>query len=304
MLGMNLKTIRVVGGPLVRASAADVANAESQLWLTFPQGYREYVTTLGEGVLGGSFVRVYPPWGVLRELAGWRERIRQYWFWDKGRKALPKERAFESVLLGDTVNGDELVFHPGKPDRLFVLPREREQIFDAGSDLLAAVEWMCDSGKLTQRFTERNFEPFDSRKEKTPGRPAAAAGGSADTLDAMVADLQKWAERHGLVKAAQRSFKEWLAAYDEPLFGLRKKKVKKQKIKVVLKDQVLVYQPEKYAQPQVVTTLTLVDSETGFHLGEYQLFAQLDGEVSGSGEALMYAQAVALAENWLGVVQE
>ena len=88
---MDLKKIRVVGGPLVRATAADVADAESQLWITFPPGYREYVTTLGEGVLGGSFVRVYPPWRI-RELAEWRDRIRKYWFWDKGRKVLPKER--------------------------------------------------------------------------------------------------------------------------------------------------------------------------------------------------------------------
>src|SRR5947209_9621257 len=150
--GMDLKTIRVVGGPLVLASAAEVADAESQLWITFPQGYRAYVTTLGEGVLGGSFVRVYPPWRILRELAEWRDRIRKYWFWDKGRKLLPKERALEAVIVGDTVNGDELVFHPGRPDRLFVLPRDSETIYEAGSDLLPAVEWICASGKLTERF--------------------------------------------------------------------------------------------------------------------------------------------------------
>jgi len=301
---MDLKTIRVVGGPLVRATAADVADAESQLWITFPKGYREYVTTLGEGVLGGSFVRVYPPRRILHELAGWRDRVRKHWFWDKGRKLLPKERALEAVILGDTAGGDELVFHPGKPDRLFVLPREAEKVFEAGSDLLAAVEWMCDSGKLTKRFTERNFEPFDSRRGKTAGRQVAAEAGSTDTLDTTVADLQKWAERRGLVRAAQKDFKEWLAARDDPIFGLQKKKAKKEKIKAVFKDQVLVFQPEKYTQPQVVTTMTVIDSETGVHLGEYLSFAQPDGQVKGSGESLMYPQAVALAENWLGLVQE
>jgi hypothetical protein len=302
---MDLKTIRVVGGPLVRATAAQVADAESRLWVTFPAGYREYVTTLGEGVLGGAFVRVYPPWRVLRELAGWRERIRQYWFWDKGRKVLPKERALESVVVADTVNGDELVFHPGRPDRLFVLPRHRETVYEAGADLLAAVEWMCGSGKLTKRFAEREFEPFDTRKEKAPAGTSPETGaGPEDVLDATVTALQKWAERHGLVDVAQRSLKEWLATHDEPIFGFRKKPVKKGKIKAVLKDQALVFRPEKYAEPQVVTTLTLVDSETGVHLGEYLLFTGLDGEVQGTGEALLYPQAVALAETWLGVVQE
>jgi hypothetical protein len=298
---MDLKNIRVVGGPLARATAAEVEDVGDRLWITFPRGYREYVTRLGEGVLGGSFVRIYPPWRVLRELGEWRDRIRKYWFWDKGRKLLPKERALESAIVGDTVGGDELVVHPAKPDRLFVLPRESETIFEAGHDLLTAVDWMCGSGKLTRRFKERDFEPFDSRKGKARGRAASAGAGPADTLDATVADLQKWAGRRGLVKAAQKGFKEWLAEYDEPIYGPGKKKAKKEKIKAAFKDQVLVFQPEKYTQPQVVTTLTLVDSETGAHLGEYQLFAQPDGEVTGSGESLTYPRAEALAENWLGL---
>jgi hypothetical protein len=302
---MDLKSIHVVGGPMVRATTAEMADAESQLWITFPRGYREYVTTLGEGVLGGSFVRVYPPWRVLRELAPWRERVRKYWFWEKGRKLLPKERAIESVILGDTVGGDELVFHPGKPDRLFVLPRQRETIFEAGADLLTAVEWMCGSGKLTKRFTERDFEPFDSRKEKTrPEKSDKTRAEPEDTLEATVASLQKWSGRHGLAKAVQRGFKEWLANYDEPILGLRKTKVKKEKIKPVLKDQVLVFQPEKYTEPRVVITLTLVDSESGAHVGEYQLSTQLDGEIEGTGVSLMYPQAVALAENWFGLAVE
>ena len=43
---------------------------------------------------------------------------------------------------------------------------------------------------------------------------------------------------------------------------------------------------------------------SGAHVGEYQLFTQLDGRIMGSGEALMYPQAVALAQNWLGLVLE
>jgi hypothetical protein len=259
------------------------------------------VTILGEGVLGGSFVRVYPPWRVLIELTERRDRIRKFWFWEKGEKTLPKERALESVIVADTVNGDELIFHPGKPDRLFVLPVEKDQIFEAGSDLLAAVEWMCASGKLTKRFTERNFEPFDSRKEKK--RPAATAGttqsGSKDTLDETVAALQKWVERHGLVKAAQKRFKEWLEKQTEPLIGMDRKVVRKDKTKVKLKEHVLVL-PDKYPAPQVQTTLYLVDSETSRYFGEFQLFAALDGTIQTGGAMLSLVQAQALARSYLG----
>jgi hypothetical protein len=296
---MDLKNVRVVGGPLVRATPADVTRAEEQLWIAFPRNYREYVTTLGDGVLGGSFVRVYPPWRILRDLAEWRDRIRKYWFWDKGRKLLPKERALESVIVGDTVGGDELIFHPGRPERLFVLPREKETVFEAGSDLLAAVEWMCGSGKLTRRFAERNFEPIDSRKESKRGS-APAEPDPADTLDTTIAELQKWARRRGLVKTTQKNFQDWLAGYAGPIFGLQQKKTKKEMIKSEFKNQVLAFQPEKYTEPRVITTLTVIDSETGVHLGEYISFTQPNGTIGGSGVTLMYSQAEALARNWLG----
>jgi len=43
--------------------------------------------------------------------ADWRDRIKKYWVWDKGTDLLPKARALECVIVGDTGNGDELVFH-------------------------------------------------------------------------------------------------------------------------------------------------------------------------------------------------
>lgn len=146
---MKIDDVRIVREPLVLVTQADIEGLESRLWITFPEGYRDYLTRLGEGVLG-SFVRIYPAWRVENELAGWRRRIAKYWFWDEGRDVLPKERAMECVIVGDTVNGDEIVFHPSRRDHLFVLPRDDERIFDAGADLLAAVEWVCGSGQLVE----------------------------------------------------------------------------------------------------------------------------------------------------------
>lgn len=299
---MDLKEIVVVGGPLVPAKAADVSDAESQLWISFPDGYRDYITTLGEGVLGGSFVRVYPPWRILSELTEWRERLRQYWFWDKGKKILPKERALEAVIVADTVNGDELIFHRGRPDRLFVLPHESEKVFEIEGDFLTALDWVCDSGKLTKRFTERNFEPFDSRKKKPSARPAAGAEpAAADSLDSTVASVLKWSEQHGVAKAAQKSFKDWLSKYDKPIFGGQKKEVKKEKIKAAVKEQVLIFQPEKYRTPRVLTTLTLTDGETGFWFGEFHFSTQLDGKTEGHGWNLMHLSIPFLAEQFMGI---
>jgi len=162
---LTFEEIQIVGKPLVLATTAEVDALASRLWITLPSGYREYVTRLGEGTLGGSFVRIYPPWRIEKELAEWRRRINKYWFWDDGRELLLKERALECVIIGDTVNGDELTFHPSRPNRLFILPRDSGRIFDVGGDLLAAIEWVCTSGELVEPFDERNFEPYDSRAE-------------------------------------------------------------------------------------------------------------------------------------------
>lgn len=160
------ESITVVGGPLVRSSAAEVDAAEAQLGVRFPTGYRDYVTQLGEGVLGGTYVRIYPPRRILggpNNVLEWRQRIAQYWFWDDGSDVLTRGMALQSVIIGDTMDGDELVVHPGNPERVLVLPRHSGSIHVAGNGLAEAIEWLCSSGTLTEPFDERNFEPFDSR---------------------------------------------------------------------------------------------------------------------------------------------
>jgi hypothetical protein len=157
--------ITIVGGPLVLSSSAEVDAAEAELSLRLPTGYREYVTRFGQGVLGGSYIRIYPPRRILsgaNNLAEWRQRIDEYWFWDDGREVLTKEQALESVIIGDILDGDELIVHPSNAERICVLPRNSADIYVAGGGLPAAIEWLCGSGILTEAFAERNFEPFDS----------------------------------------------------------------------------------------------------------------------------------------------
>jgi len=160
--------ITVIGSPLVLSTPAEVDAAEAHLGIRFPTGYREYVTKFGEGVLGGSYIRIYPPHRILgrtsNNLLRWRQRISEYWFWDLGRDVLTKQEALQSVKIGDTLDGDELIVHPSNPERVFVLPRNRHEIYVAGDGLPEAIEWLCSSGTVTEAFDERNFEPFDSRR--------------------------------------------------------------------------------------------------------------------------------------------
>jgi hypothetical protein len=207
---MRISDIQVIGGSLVLATPADVEALKNELWIAFPKSYREYVTKLGEGELG-SFVRIYPPWRIRSEQKEWRSRIDKYWFWDRGRKVLPKERALECVIIGDTTTGDELIFHPCRAHQLFVLPRESEEVFLAGSDLLTAIDWICTSGQIEEPFAERDFKPFDSRLEglgKEQGE-TTSADPSGESLDDLVEAAKRWAERHDVRKKASKELKEY-----------------------------------------------------------------------------------------------
>lgn len=157
------ENIRVIGGPLVLSSPAEVDAAEADLGMRFPTGYREYVTRFGEGILGGAYIRIYPPRRILDDLLEWRGRIGEYWLWDGG-DVFTKEQAFQSVIIGDTLDGDELIVHPSNPERLFVLPHDSSTIYVGGDGLPATIEWLCSSGMLTDAFDERDFEPLRAGK--------------------------------------------------------------------------------------------------------------------------------------------
>ena len=149
----------VVKGTIVdTASQAGVSAAELALGTRFPAGYREYITRFGRGVLGGTYIRIYIPGRIVAERAEWRARIDEYWFWDDGAPVLTKERALECIVFSDTLDGDELIFHPCAPDTIYVLLRQADTIYVAGVGLPAAIEWMCGSGVLTEAFTDRIFE--------------------------------------------------------------------------------------------------------------------------------------------------
>jgi hypothetical protein len=199
----------------------------------------------------------------------------KYWLWDKGRQLLPKERALECLIIGDTVNGDELVFHPTRPNRLFVLPRDSEKIFDAGNDLLAAVEWMCSSGKLVEPFSDRNFAPFDSRKEAAERRPEKEVDPEGESLDDIVELAKGWAKRHSVRKMAQRALKEFLP---QMIMGDSKKQSDDYKA-TLLYDAVAMEGKYPY-RPGYLAVFRINDEKSGLELG---IFSWTMGDDGSSG---------------------
>ncbi|MFB6454195.1 hypothetical protein ACE38W_02905 [Chitinophaga sp. Hz27] len=140
------------------ATPADIISMEKMLNITTDEDYKTYVTTYGCGILGGTYIRVYLPQVATALQKEWLERITQYWFWDEGKEILTKEQVLQSVVLGDTLDGDEIISYH---QQYYVLPRHQEMIYKIGDTLGDAISWLCNTGILTEAFEEREFEPFD-----------------------------------------------------------------------------------------------------------------------------------------------
>ena len=71
---------------------------------------------------------------------------------------------------------------------------------------------MCSSGELTKPFSERDFEPFDSRKEvrQDPGT-RQVADPEGESLDEIVSLGMEWAKRRNALKSAQKELRDQVA---------------------------------------------------------------------------------------------
>ncbi len=161
--------IYIVSSKLKTARKADVSATERTLKLEFPAGYSEFVCRLGEGTLN-NLIRINMPDRVPKQIRQWQAAWASAFFWEKGRRTLSKDKVLESIPIGDTLTGDQLIFHPAMPATLFILPRQSETIFRAGESLEAAIDWVCTSGKVARR---QRFKYFESHKGRSSKRLAA-----------------------------------------------------------------------------------------------------------------------------------
>ena len=141
---MQLSDIKVLGPILEsnRAHDSDVDALEEMLGFEMPRGYREYVTTLGYGVLADNFIVYTPDW--LFHYRDCRSKyLSDYWFWGDGNGVLAEEQVGEAVDIAHyEATGDIFVVHPTEKDRIVLLPRHYETTYWAGNGgLYEAIEW-------------------------------------------------------------------------------------------------------------------------------------------------------------------
>jgi hypothetical protein len=181
-----LNDVYLISDKLDLATENQVRTAETALQTRFPNGYLDYVTTLGAGTLNWQ-VRVLPPTEIVEKTAEYREIEAEvtasadengFSRWDLVKAdlgLLPPERWLSAVLLVDPGDGHRIVFHPDAPDEIFFIEHEDQELHRAGSTLDEALTWFLETGPWGTRtrvllpdghFVERPVRYFEPDRDR------------------------------------------------------------------------------------------------------------------------------------------
>jgi hypothetical protein len=128
----------------------EVERLESTLGIKLPIGYRNFISRFGLGTYCDLFY-IYSPDYILQEHAKHREfwkewyytdtQGKSHWFFEGSESILNEAQLQECIIIGDTKDGDELVFYPAQPDKIYVLPRHSDKITWVNADLTDLHAW-------------------------------------------------------------------------------------------------------------------------------------------------------------------
>lgn len=81
-------------------TSTSIGACEDLLRFKFEQGYVDYITQYGEGILGGTYIRIYLPSKIADSQKDWLNRITEYYFWEEGKHILTKEQVQQAICIG------------------------------------------------------------------------------------------------------------------------------------------------------------------------------------------------------------
>jgi hypothetical protein len=194
----SLDAITWVGLSAGGVPATAIDEAERALGLALPVGYRSYVARFGEAV-DTLMLRVHPPTRVVAELAGRRTQLDAYWFWAPASDGFGADEAYRSIMLADTLQGDQLLFFPERPDRFYVLPRHARSIAMLRGTFEQACAWIVEGGELGGAASVRWAQPLEGLLRETwqSDGDEDDDGEGEDTVGQVVADVLAETDRRG-----------------------------------------------------------------------------------------------------------
>ena len=119
-------------------------------------GYAAFLRKYGKGTYC-DFMHIFGPSYCLSETEANRKLYREHNFWDDESDVLTQLERAESLTLGMSMDGDVMVAHPKRSDRLFIVPRHDSLMFWTPASLAEPMHWMSLRG---DKLTTPSFEYF------------------------------------------------------------------------------------------------------------------------------------------------
>lgn len=128
------ETTTIEETPARLASDEDIQAFEARMDIALPPDHREFLKTLGEGVLFNHF-RIFGLDKIEAEAEDFQRRWQTSFLWDGPDSALSKDQMGSCVIIGDNFNGDELALSRDCPGEILYFPQDARQIRRLGPSL-------------------------------------------------------------------------------------------------------------------------------------------------------------------------
>lgn len=159
---MPFEDVYLVSDKLILTPAAELDELENWLGGPLPRGYREYMTTLGDGTYCDR-IWILTPNRVREVVNEQREHVRKYYreFWGGNEEILPFEEAIRGVCFARTWDGDHYLYCHELGKRLFVPPRHDDAVYWLEMGFEDPLDWRSLSGRRDYVYEPpfRYFEP-------------------------------------------------------------------------------------------------------------------------------------------------
>jgi hypothetical protein len=132
----------------------EVERAEAYFKTALPSGYVDAVTSYGEGMYCDLF-RIFSPDRLPEENKISRDMWSAFWPFENSDELITQAEAADSIPVAGTIDGDNVIFYPPRPDRVYILPRHERIIYTASADFSDLWDWDSED---EARF--RCYEPF------------------------------------------------------------------------------------------------------------------------------------------------
>ncbi len=142
----KFKDIYLVFNKLITATNEQIIKVEKKFGFKLPESYIHYITFLGEGLYSG-FIRIYLP-----------DRIK-----DNSNSILVKrlhndilnKYDFDKLIcIGDSMEGDQIVFCPEYTNKIFICSRHFPELYFLDEGLYKPMKWSDSYGNVVNNEDE------------------------------------------------------------------------------------------------------------------------------------------------------